>query len=231
MKDDEGKKVIDQEQPADDDDDDNDGDAKEIVIEEERREETDEPVVPTTYCSHFRNTEAHPFYIRYGLPLFLVCSLAFLTVAHVGSGVSAEYILLRDGEIQEQRELLVASIFSSIRELWENGSYPLAILIVLTSVMWPYLNLLMSLYAWFAPYKRPRRWEFMIEVVDGLGKWSFVDIVVLVEIMVAFRYVFVFILKYWCTILGLVDSKILTMTKMILMSSFSFVRLQGLPLY
>ena len=143
----------------------------------------------TTHISHFRNEDVHPAYIRYGVPLYLLCALILLINADIGSGVSAEYILLRDGVIKEQEALLVASIFSSVRKLWQNGSYPLAILVLLSSVIWPYVKLFVSFYIWFFPYDRPRRRERLIEVMDALGKWSFVDIVVLVQIMVAFRSV------------------------------------------
>ena len=33
----------------------------------------------------------------------------------------------------------------------------------------------------------PRRRERLLEVIDALGKWSFVDVVVFTEIVVAFR--------------------------------------------
>jgi hypothetical protein len=82
----------------------------------------------------------------------------------------------------------VVSVFSSVKELWNLGSYPLAIFIVLSSIVWPYVKLFLTLFAWVAPYKTPRRRERLIEVIDAAGKWGFVDIVVLVEIMVAFRY-------------------------------------------
>lgn len=147
------------------------------------------PAESTIYVSHLKNAEAHPAYMRYGVPLFFVCLLILLINSYVGSGVSAQYILLRDGVVQEQRELLVASIFTSVGKLWDNGSYPLAIFIVITSISWPFVKIFISLYAWCWPYTRPRRREFVLEVIDALGKWSFVDIVVFVQIMVAFRYV------------------------------------------
>jgi hypothetical protein len=142
----------------------------------------------TTYISHFRNEEVHSVYMRYGVPIFLMCTLILLINAHVGSGVSAEFVLLRDGKVEEQQELLVVSVFSSVTELWHLGSYPLAIFIVLASIVWPYVKLFLTLFAWFAPYQKPRRRERLIEIIDAVGKWGFVDIVVLVEIMVAFRY-------------------------------------------
>jgi hypothetical protein len=177
------KKAIGQEQPASVNEDDSNS-----VKPDEQEAASSEP--ETLHVSHFRN-ETHSAYVRYGVPFFMVGTLVLLINADVGSGVSAEYILLRDGEIQEQRELLVASIFSSVHELWLNESYPLAILIIITSIMWPYVKLLIAFYAWFMPYKVPRRREFLVEVIDAFGKWSFVDIVVLVEIMVAFRCVMI----------------------------------------
>lgn len=171
----------------------NEDDSQSVKGDEQQEAAPVEPDI--IYISHFRNAEAHSVYTRYGLPFFMLCTTVLLINADIGSGVSAEYILLRDGEIQEQRELLVASIFSSVHELWVNGSYPLAILIVLTSILWPYVKLLISFYAWFMPYKQPRRREFLVEAIDAFGKWSFVDIVVLVEIMVAFRYVMIPLLR------------------------------------
>jgi len=141
------------------------------------------------YIPPFRNEDMHSVYVRYGVPFFMVCTLVLLINAHVGSGVTADYILLLDGQVQEHKQLLHASIFTSVHKLWQNKTYALAIFIACTSISWPYLKLLIAFYAWFIPYQKPRRREFMIEIIDALGKWSFVDIVVFVEIMVAFRYV------------------------------------------
>ena len=157
------------------------------IKEKSARSEVEEPA--RIYVSHFRNEDVHSVYIRYGVPFYLLCALILLINADIGSGVSAEYILLRDGVVKEQQALLVASIFTSVKKLWENGSYPLAILVLLTSVIWPYVKLFVSFFVWFSPYERPRRRERLIEIMDVLGKWSFVDIIVLVQIMVAFRSV------------------------------------------
>ena len=141
---------------------------------------------PTT--SHFRNTEEHSVWCRYGIPLYLVATLGLLLASHIGSGVAAEYILIQsDGSVFEQEALLQASIFTSVKSLWSTGSYALAILIVFTSIMWPYVKLLLSLFAWMVPFRNGRRRERLIEFIDALGKWSFVDIFVFLIIMVSFR--------------------------------------------
>jgi hypothetical protein len=142
---------------------------------------------PTKHISHFRNAEAHPFWLRWGIPLWFVATVVLLINSDIGSGVSADYIQIKNGEVTNQSPLFEASIFSSVKELWLNKSYPLAILIVITSIAWPYIKIVLSLLAWMAPFSLPRRREFLLEIVDALGKWSFVDIVVFVEIMVAFR--------------------------------------------
>jgi hypothetical protein len=165
-----------------------DEDGAELAQPETDNSKVVEPEEAGPNPSHFGNAEAHPAWVRYGIPLFLLATLVLLINADVGSGVSADYILMKDGDVEETRALLTVSVFSSVRELWNNGSYPLAILIAVTSIAWPYVKIILSFYAWMKPYYNPRKREFLIEVIDALGKWSFVDIVVLVEIMVAFRY-------------------------------------------
>lgn len=137
--------------------------------------------------SHFKN-EAIPKLWRYGVPVYLLGALLLLLASDIGSGVTAEYILIKpDGSIFEQRTLLTVSIFNSVKKLWEADSYALAILIAVTSIMWPYIKLILSLVSWVVPFKNIRRREHFLEVIDALGKWSFVDIFVLLIIMVAFR--------------------------------------------
>jgi hypothetical protein len=170
----------------------NDQQMPQNVDENEQTETPDEQSLPTpkppTHISHFSNTKTHPAWLRFGIPIYLLATLGLLLASDIGSGVAGEYLLIQpNGEIFEQEVLLQASIFTSVKELWDSGSYALAILIVFTSIMWPYVKLLLSLFAWIAPYRNSRRRERLLEVVDCLGKWSFVDIFVLLLIMVSFR--------------------------------------------
>lgn len=158
--------------------------------------ERDSDGIPhATLPAHLFNTEAHPCWIRYGVPLYLTCIFGLLLASDLGSGVSAETRLVIDGEVEQHDTILTVSIFSSVSKLWETQSYPLAILIVITSIMWPYIKLAMSMLAWVLPpvghprggIRGPRRRERLVEWLDALGKWSFVDIFVLIIMMVAFR--------------------------------------------
>lgn len=197
--------------------------------EEPTKEETPLEEAPplSTEVSHFRNVEAHPAWLRYGIPLWLIATFILLLNSDVGSGVTADWLLYQNEELIERRALFTASIFSSVKELWSNHSYPLAIFIVITSICWPYLKLLLSMYAWMRPFPKPRRRELLLEVIDCLGKWSFADIIVLVEIMVAFRYVLV--VGYRITVCVAVDFRSLEPTRNVDIFSryIVFIQLSG----
>ena len=141
--------------------------------------------------SHFRNPEIAAW-LRWCLPLAIVGTLGLLLASDIGSGVQGvSQLISTDPTLfpSVTRLLLHASVFTSVARLWDTGSYALAVFICVTSISWPYVKLLLSLYSWIVPFdvtKRRRR-ERLIEWLDMLGKWSFVDIIVFVTIVVVFR--------------------------------------------
>jgi hypothetical protein len=223
--------------------------AKENVVDNHSNTTTTTLVLlSSSSSSHFQNVDTHPTWLRWSIPIYFLLTFALLLASHLGSGVRADYILIQNPgrQIVEQRPLLTASIFSSVKELWYNESYPLAIFICVASITWPYIKLLLSVWAWMTSYslmssssssaaaaaasnpsssnnhttdetnnntnsstgatttmtmtlnqqqeqqqqqlfRLMKRREILLEVLDSVGKWSFVDIIVLVEIMVAFR--------------------------------------------
>jgi hypothetical protein len=147
------------------------------------------PDIPL-HLSHFQNPNLSVYWRR-GIPLYLLATLGLFLVSDIGSGVSAVTLLIpaEEDTVNEQQEstLLTVSIFSAVKELWHTGSYALTVFIVITSVVWPYVKLLLSLYAWMLPFSSATKRERLISVIDCLDKWSFVDVVVFSEIVVAFR--------------------------------------------
>jgi hypothetical protein len=148
--------------------------------------------------SHFqRQDDDLSWYWRMGIPLYLVATLALLLASDIGSGIQAiTKTIPAETDIWSQPKTTVIadeSIFTSVDKLWQTKSYALAIFLVLCSIAWPYIKLLMTLYAWMAPFvltpRAIRRRERLLEVLDVLGKWSFADVFVFCEILVAFRYV------------------------------------------
>jgi len=154
---------------------------------DERVAAAEDEAAPERYISHLKNVDAFSWIIRWGILFFLFSTFVLLLNADIGSGVTADSVMMQDGEVQEVNQILNVSVISSVGKLWDAKSYPLAIFIAITSIGWPYIKLAMATFAWVMPYTNPRKRELLIEIIDALGKWSFVDIMVLVEIMVAFR--------------------------------------------
>jgi len=141
--------------------------------------------------SHVTRSDLSPMW-RYGMVLYILAILALLLASDIGSGIRAITVTVpAPGDIwSQQKETIIAdeSIFSSIRQLWDAGSYALAVFIGISSIAWPYVKLLLTLYAWMVPFAVGRRQrEKLIYVLDLLGKWSFADVLVWCQLVVAFR--------------------------------------------
>ena len=143
-----------------------------------------------TSIAHFRNQDI-PSYWRMGIPVYFLLVLGLLVASDVGSGVVA---ISRTTPAPNdtfnkpvEQVLLEASVFSSIKELWKTGSYALTVFVVLMSVSWPYFKIGLSLYAWMMPIHNLQRRSRLLTALEALGKWAFVDVVVFLEIVVAFR--------------------------------------------
>ena len=149
----------------------------------------EQAATPKQLPAHVRNLDI-PASWRYGLVLWLVATLVLLVTSDVGSGVRALTQTVPRAGLNFQSEeqvLLEASVFTSVGELWEAGSKPLSIFIVITSISWPYIKLLLTMYAWVAPMRNATRREYLLIALDLFGKWSFADVVVFTVIVVVFR--------------------------------------------
>jgi hypothetical protein len=129
---------------------------------------------------------------RFGIPLYILGTIGLLLASDIGSGIAVyRYLIPSDLTLLHVKvdRLLTASVFTSIHELYKTGSKALALFLCLTSVSWPYVKLLLSLYAWIVPFqaRAARRREKLLQVLDAFGKWSFVDICVFSIIVVIFR--------------------------------------------
>ena len=106
----------------------------------------------------------------------MVANLTILLVADISSGVTAKTQIIdeTDGSIFDENVILTVSIVTSISQLWNAGSKALAVFILLTSLLWPFIKLALTFAAWVLPYRTLRRRERFLEVLDCLDKWSFV---------------------------------------------------------
>lgn len=81
------------------------------------------------------------------------------------------------------------SLAKSLADMWNSGAKELAIFVAIFSGIWPYTKQLITLFLWFSPtwLTSASRRGSLLHWMDTLGKWSFVDIFVLVMSISAFR--------------------------------------------
>ncbi len=75
------------------------------------------------------------------------------------------------------------SLPHSVRLMWTSGLYVIAVMIVGFSIVFPFAKLALMTWIWFfIRDARPRR--VLLERIEPLGKWSFLDIFIVVIILV-----------------------------------------------
>eukprot|EP00756_Hemistasia_phaeocysticola_P022672 Hpha_TRINITY_DN15848_c4_g16::TRINITY_DN15848_c4_g16_i1::g.189038::m.189038 len=127
-----------------------------------------------------------PCWLRYGMPLLLLGTLGLFASSHVSLGAAVDFEIKFTGDVLNLREFTSFSIVHSVIEMWGAGAIPLALLVLVFSVLWPYTKVVMLTITWFKPMPLGRRGN-LIRVLDTLGKWSFIDVYVLVLSLIAFN--------------------------------------------
>ncbi|KRX06311.1 hypothetical protein PPERSA_06282 [Pseudocohnilembus persalinus] len=73
------------------------------------------------------------------------------------------------------------SMFETVQEQWRAGIYPLAIMIILFSGVWPFMKIVGLFCVWFTSTKivSYKSREKILVILDALGKWSFFDSIIM----------------------------------------------------
>lgn len=128
---------------------------------------------------------------RFCLPAWAVINMIFfLHAALFTVGANVQLKLGLFGDTTQPLNLMSFTLASSINDMWNAGTIVLSLAIAILSGAWPYAKNIMLIYAWVAPttligsHKR----GFMLEVLDALGKWSLIDLYVLIMLCVGFRF-------------------------------------------
>ncbi len=76
----------------------------------------------------------------------------------------------------------------TVEDLWHSNMYALAILIAVFSGAWPFVKLVLMLISILAPPEimSPRLRGFILKFVDAVGKWSLIDVFVMLLFVSAF---------------------------------------------
>lgn len=138
------------------------------------------------------------FWFRMVMPLLLLLTIGIFISSNTGVGASV-FVYLTLGP---QKTVVLPSLFdfgliNTVIEMWTAKVYPLAVLILLMSGVWPYAKVVLMIVCFFMPKSlmpgkiRNR----MMVVLDMLGKWSLLDTYVMLMMLVALHFHIVFPVK------------------------------------
>ena len=137
----------------------------------------------------------HPsmsIYVRSGVFIGLLGTLAMFfssNIPPVGVGAIVHAVVNLGGDNIQIENVFVYALANTIRDMWNGGVYPLSILVCVFSGIWPYSKMAGLIWAWVVPpcvIGHSRR-ESVLRVLDFFGKWSLIDSLMVVMMMVAFR--------------------------------------------
>ncbi|GBG32336.1 Hypothetical Protein FCC1311_085612 [Hondaea fermentalgiana] len=148
---------------------------------------------------------------RFLVPFVQIMNVVGLVIA-IGFSDAANITLSATlfGATTQTVALVPFTLFSTINDTWNSGAWPLALLITVASCMWPIVKNLVLLFLWFAPTTivGAERRHTVLEYLDMLGKWSFLDVFVIVITLAALRnYV---VGAYWTSLSFLEDEVFIT---------------------
>jgi len=130
------------------------------------------------------------WYWRFGLMLVILYNVALFATSTV-SIASSVYVYLSVGDnIRQLPSLYSFNIITSVIEMWQApGVWPLSLLIGVASGIWPYVKLIFMFLCMITPPRLlPVVWrKRLLRLLDILGKWSLIDVYVLVFFIEAFR--------------------------------------------
>ncbi|KAL7530846.1 hypothetical protein ACHAXR_010146, partial [Thalassiosira sp. AJA248-18] len=130
-----------------------------------------------------------PLFLRLSIPIVILGNIALFLSGHLSLGGTVNISGSFAGQNFDVDGFFEFSMAKSTIEMWAAGAKSLAILIVIFSGVWPYTKLLTTLIIWFAPprWLSSMRRGKILHWLDVLGKWSMVDIFVLLMTLASFR--------------------------------------------
>lgn len=134
-----------------------------------------------------------PWIARGLLPVVVLYTIAVFLISNTSNGASVGPVVTTgDDNAMVFAPLFNFKLANSVKDMWQAGVYPLSLLVAGFSGAWPYLKLMMMLGCWTLPVARvpSALREKWLMALDALGKWSLIDIYVMVMMMVAFKFTF-----------------------------------------
>eukprot|EP00941_MAST-03F_sp_MAST-3F-sp1_P002101 g2101.t1 len=159
---------------------------EEVKLEKSRREKMSETWDQPSLFHH----PATGSFTKYFVPFMIAVNVYAFYLSHVEKMGSVRVdIAIISARLFDQFGPMDFSIIQALDILFKTKTWPLFALILVFSVLWPYLKLILMLYCWFAPpgcMSHKSRGGTLVSL-DMLGKWSLVDIYIILMFMIAFN--------------------------------------------
>jgi len=130
-----------------------------------------------------------PLIARVSIPIVILGSIALFMSGHLGLGASVNVHGSFAGQDFVLENFFSFSMSESITDMWESGAKELAVGLLIFSGIWPYVKQITTLCLWCMPPRWvsvSRRGSIFLWL-DAFGKWSFIDIFVLIMSIASFR--------------------------------------------
>ena len=143
-------------------------------------------------CSRTKSmvlSPAIPITFRLAMPIITLGNIALFLSGHLSLGGALDVVGQVIGEEISLKQFVRFSIFQSIIDSWIAGARSLSAVLAIFSGIWPYTKQLVTLSLWFASptIVTTRTRGTILNLLDEWGKWSMIDIYILILTMIAFR--------------------------------------------
>lgn len=130
-----------------------------------------------------------PLIFKVGIPITILGNIALFLSGHLSLGGTVNISGSFAGQEFNIEGFFEFSMVKSTIDMWRAGAKELAIMIAIFSGLWPYTKQLISLLMWFVNPSliSSKKRGSILHWLDLLGKWSMVDVFVLLTTLASFR--------------------------------------------
>ncbi|KAL3789344.1 hypothetical protein HJC23_006498 [Cyclotella cryptica] len=158
------------------------------LVKEEQYEAERQKDLNMRMSSLVRSPEV-PLVFKIGIPITIFGNIALFLSGHLSLGGTVNISGSFAGQDFNIEGFFEFSMVKSTIDMWLAGAKELAILIAIFSGLWPYTKQLISLFLWLVKPSlvSSKRRGVVLHWLDLLGKWSMVDVFVLLTTLASFR--------------------------------------------
>ncbi len=131
-----------------------------------------------------------PVIIRLASVALIFYNISLFVQSNASSdAVVVQLYINKDTSNEHEKNIFYFGLVSTVKDMWNAKVYVLAILIAFFSGFWPYVKLMFMLCSFLLPPSilTVSRREYFLRFLDAYGKWSLIDVFVMVLFTCAFH--------------------------------------------